>query len=277
MTVDLHIHTTCSDGIRTPEQTVAEALQKGLKVISITDHDITTGVKRAEEAAKGSAIEIIPGVEINSFWGKQEIHILGYYIDIDCVHLQQQLEIIRLARENRARQMVEKLQTLQYQITFEEVKQFAGTGAIGRPHIARLLVRKSYFRKTDEVFQHLLSPGGKAYVEQQRISPIEAIAVVKQAGGIPVIAHPGIYHQEIDWEQLIQHGLAGVEVYHTKHTKKDIEIYEAIARQYNLLVTGGSDCHGVATSAIIGTLNIPIAIADRLKEFHSKIFQKKLL
>ncbi len=271
MTVDLHIHTTCSDGLRTPEQTVEEAIRKGMRAIAITDHDITAGIDAAQKFAltcgsEGNSLEIISGVEINCYDDHEETHVLGYWIDVQSEVLQTKLAQIRIAREERVAKIIAKLQALRYEITYEQIYNMAHPGSIGRPHIARFLVRKGYFRSTAEAFDKLLSEGGKAYVERYKTSPVEAIQVILQAGGLPVIAHPGIYKQEVQWQRLIDHGLFGVEVYHTKHDFQDIKKYEAIAEHYQLLKTGGSDCHGIGSSSLLGTVDVPSDVVEHLKK-----------
>lgn len=266
MAVDLHIHTTCSDGLRTPAETVKEALAKKMRAIAITDHDITTGIDLAISAAKGTELEIIPGVEINSVLDNEEIHILGYYINSESNSLQSELECIRKARQIRAENIIQKLQSLNYNISIEEVMDLSGNGAIGRPHIARTLVRKGYYMNTGEVFEKLLSQGCKAYVERYKISPFRAIEIIRDAGGIPVVAHPGIYKKEINWRQIVDHGLMGIEVFHTKHDTKTIKELLEIANKFGLLITGGTDCHGIGSSSLLGTIDIPYEIVLKLKE-----------
>jgi len=269
LTVDLHIHTTCSDGLRTPEETVKEALEKNIRAVAITDHDITTGIDLAIRAAKNTQLEIIPGVEINSVWDNEEVHILGYYIDVESNSLQSELEHIRQARQTRAENIIKKLQALNYDISIEDIINLYGNGAIGRPHIARALVRKGYYMNTGEVFDRLLARGGKAYVERYKISPFKAIEMIKDAGGIPVIAHPGIYKQEVNWRQIVEYGLMGIEVFHTKHDTKTTNELLKIANKFNLLITGGTDCHGIGSSSLLGTIDIPYEVVLRLNEIRS--------
>ncbi|OEF98682.1 PHP domain-containing protein [Desulfuribacillus alkaliarsenatis] len=265
MTVDLHIHTTKSDGLRTPEQTVLEAVSKKMKAIAITDHDITLGVEEAIKIAENYELKVIPGVEINSCWQGEEIHILGYYIDTSNDRLQSKLSIIRKSREERASRIICRLQELNYEISLEEVINLKGIGTIGRPHIARLLVRKGYFRNTNEAFDKLLSPGKAAYVDRLRLEPQEAIELIHNAKGLAVVAHPGLYDNAIDWGYFAELGLDGIEVYHSKHDYRKTEKYKDIATKFSLLETGGSDCHGIGTSSILNLLKLPYEIVDRLE------------
>ncbi|OEH85894.1 hypothetical protein BHU72_03735 [Desulfuribacillus stibiiarsenatis] len=263
--IDLHIHTTSSDGTRTPKNTIIEAYEKKIQAISITDHDTTEGFSEAVTFAEEFNIELIPGVEISAFYGTQEIHILGYYIDVKNKPLQAELEVIKQSRSNRAIQMVTLLNKYNYDISIQEVMEEAKTGTIGRPHIARCLVQKGYYRSTDEVFHNLLSRGKKAYVERYKLSIQDAIELISSAGGISVVAHPGLYKSPLDWTQLIKYGISGVEAFHSKHDRATSKKYKDIATKHGLIVTSGSDCHGNGEASILGTTEGEYSIIENMK------------
>lgn len=261
MTADLHIHTNYSDGFLTPEQIVAVARQIGLTTISITDHDSVGGVEQAIRAGQASQIEVIPGVELNTKLGDREIHILGYFIDQRSAPLSEALAEARKTRVQRARMIVEKLNELDIAIEYDDVERLVGHSAIGRPHIARILCERGYTDSVQGAFERYLKIGAPAYVGLIKWNPYEAIEVVRNAGGIPVLAHPGCYKADDLIPELQAKGLQGLEVYCLKHSPSQTEHYFKIAQEKGLLVTGGSDFHN-AIDAIYDAVLGAVPLAD---------------
>ncbi|RBP36841.1 PHP domain-containing protein [Garciella nitratireducens] len=259
--IDLHIHTTASDGIFTPKEIIHWAYKKNLKAIAITDHDTIDGLEEALEEGKKYNIEVIPGIEISTNYNNLEIHILGYYIDYEDLSLHKWLSQIRISRYIRAKKIIEKLNNLGFKITMDEIINIVGTGTIGRPHIAKALINHNYVKDKKEAFEKYLGKGKPAFVERYKITPIEAIKNILHHKGVPVLAHPGLINNN-DFifiiEYLINNGLQGLEVFHPKHNYDVEKKYYNIAKKYNLLITGGTDCHGdlINGKPILGNLNI---------------------
>lgn len=268
---DLHLHSTASDGALTPREIVQAARRKGFRCIAIADHDTVGGVAEALRAGEELGVEVLPAVELSTLHRGGEVHILGYCIDWEDQALLEKLETVAGARLSRARQMVARLQELGIDISWPEVREKAGGGAVGRPHIARVLVEKGYIGSMKEAFTgEFIGNGGRAYVERYEMSPREAIRLVLSAGGIPVLAHPGFFKKgerlvEEDIVELKQYGLLGVEVWHTKHTAGDTAFYRSLAVRAGLLLTGGSDCHGGrGEEALLGKIKLPYEHVERL-------------
>jgi len=244
---DLHCHTTASDGSLSPEETVRLAKEKGLRALAITDHDTIEGWGKAEKASAQLGIVLLKGIEINTDWEGHEIHILGYGMkEHDPVFLNE-LRVIQKKRISRIEQMLEKLEQFGIRISFEEVMDFAHGESIGRPHVAQAMLRKGFAATTKEAFHHYLRIGAPAYVPRYKLSPSEAIHMIRQAGGVTVLAHPGAYKVETHLEEWIKAGLQGIEVFHPKHTFQDNIHYGMIAERMGLIATGGSDFHGPQT------------------------------
>lgn len=268
MRIDLHTHTTASDGLLTPERLVQLAADAGVTVLAIADHDTTDGLDAALAAGARLGVEIIPAVEINTdVDAHTEVHMLGYFIDYHQGWFQEFMSRLRDGRVNRAAKMVEKLNGLGIPVTFDRVRAIAGAGAVGRPHVARALVETGAVRSTEEAFEKYIGRTGPAYVERLKVTPEDAVRVVLRATGVPVLAHPGWGVREELIPPLVEAGLQGLEVYYPDHTPAMIERYLAIAERYNLVVTGGTDFHGgdLATKARIGSQYVPVEAVDRLK------------
>lgn len=250
MAADLHIHSTYSDGSYTPEEIVKKSLEKGFSTIAIADHDTLEGIPLAKKAAESLSIEVIPAIEFSTFRDKAEIHILGYFIDYTSKTLLSETKKIFSARKNRAKKMVRLLNEQGINISFEQVKSIAGDDYIGRPHVAKAMIEKDYIDEIGEAFtEDYIANGGKAYVSKYKLTPKEVINLILDAGGVPVIAHPNfINHGEAmnyeDIKELKEYGLKGIEVYQSKHDKKAEQKYKKIAKNLNLIITGGSDFHG---------------------------------
>jgi predicted metal-dependent phosphoesterase TrpH len=276
MKVDLHSHTTASDGVQPPAENVRLAKQKGLQAIGITDHDTVAGIPEAIAEGKMIGIEVVPGIEISSAHEGVDIHVLGYYINYENKDFLDRLEKLRDVRDLRNQMMVERLQKLGIEITLEEVnarKPARKKGEnIGRPHIAEVLMEKGIVDTMEEAFRQYLGREGKAYVNPPRIRPGEAIQIIRQAGGVPVLAHPGLYNLDEAVIDLIEnHGLPGIEVYHPDHSEEDEERYRQIAERYQLIITAGSDFHGERNGDVfhapIGTKTVDYDVVNRLKEW----------
>jgi 3',5'-nucleoside bisphosphate phosphatase len=274
--LDLHLHTTHSDGSCTPTEVVNMAHHAGVTALAITDHDIMTGVTEAITAGQQCGIEIIPGVEISSLAGTSELHVLGYFLDQQDPDLLARLKTLRDARHRRNPQIIERLQTLGIDITYDEVRALAGSDSVGRPHIARALMDKRVVASAKEAFDRFLAEGKPAYVPRELPSPAEAICWIKAARGLAVLAHPTwvkVAEQSlVDLvRQLKADGLDGVEVYYSTHAARQTREYLSLAQQLGLLVTGGSDFHGLTKPDIDvgigkGTLHIPISLLPKMKE-----------
>lgn len=264
---DLHIHTNKSDSTFSPEEVVRYAAKCGLSAIAITDHDSVEAIPLVNEYASQYGIEIIPGIELSSDENGGEVHILGYYIDFEEKWFLERLAFLREMRIRRAQQMIGKLNELGFEITLEGVLGISGEGAIGRMHIARLMLEKRYISTIAEAFQKYIGKGKYAYVKKYRITPREAIDMLDKLKGISVLAHPQIMNLDTIIPNMIKQGLQGIEVYHSDHTHESEERYLALAKRYNLLVTGGSDCHGIGKGKVLmGTVKIPYELVEKLKD-----------
>lgn len=276
---DLHVHTTHSDGLLTPEEVVRLAHERGLMAIAITDHDILSGISIAKQAGQMQHVEIIPGVEISTLSDGQEIHILGYFIDIDHPELNDLLLKQRNSRNLRNKMIIDNLVAHGIAITEKEVQAQKSVEDqetnIGRPHIAEVLIAKGLAQTMDEAFEKYLGKNGLAYATPERISPVEAIRVIQEAGGVPVVAHPGLYEQDDLLPHLVDAGLKGIEVDHPDHTEEDRNKYLAFAEEYDLIVTAGSDYHGERNGIIhhadLATCTVPYIQVVKLKQLAAKI------
>ena len=245
--VDLHLHTTASDGRLTPTQLVHLVAKQGLEVVSITDHDSTEGLGEALEAAKEyPQLTLIPGIEMSADISGNEIHILAYYIQYKHKGLQDTLQSFRDDRIYRAKEIVERLRKMGMALQWERVQEIAGDGAVGRPHIALAMVEKGYVAQTSEAFDKYLGRNGPAYSEREKLTPSAAIDLVQSWGGVAVLAHPS-YVSDLDnvIPGLIEAGLVGMEVYYAQYSADKIHELAQTADRYGLLPCGGSDYHGM--------------------------------
>jgi len=265
--VDMHVHTTHSDGTRTPAETVEAASKCGLAAVVVTDHDEVSGVPEALDAGADLGVEVISGIEITTEDGQGQMHILGYGIDPDNGEMRTVLDKLRNGRFNRARQIVDRLADMGISIDFDELVDAAGPGIIGRPHIARKIYEQGAVGSLQEAFVRYIGRGKPAYVNRWRISPQDTVRMLHTAGGLAVLAHPKLDCAERTIPELVQAGLDGLEVYHTKHKRKDVKRYKALADRYGLLKTGGSDCHGPAhgQKALMGSVRVPYDYFERIK------------
>jgi len=276
--VDLHIHTVYSDGTYTPRQVVELAKKLNLVGISITDHDSVKGVDEALEAGRIMGVEVVPGVEISSEVGEDEIHILGYYLDWKRKDFLSRLDFFQQVRSERNDRLLRRLKQLGMEIKFEEVAELAPKGVISRLHIARCMVKRGYVTSIDEAFEEWLNPGKPAYVERMKVSPFEVIDLILNTDGIPVFAHPFLSKRDDLIPEMVDTGLMGIEVYHSAHNQAATEHYMKIAKKYGLLITGGSDCHGKAKGEVLmGKVHVPDSVLRELKKAHNKMLKKDKL
>jgi predicted metal-dependent phosphoesterase TrpH len=265
--IDLHLHSTCSDGTFTPREVVRRAADAGLSVISLTDHDSTGGVAAAQEEGARLGVEVVPGTELSAQADGTDVHILGYFIDPDHPDLIVCLNIYRQARLQRAERVVKKLNRLGLRVSMEKVLAKAGPGAIGRPHIADAMVEEGLVFSVDEAFHRYLGYSKPAFERKYSLSPSQAIQVIRAAGGLACVAHPGLYRRDDLIPDMVSDGLDGIEVRHTKHNASHVARYSMIARENNLLCTGGSDCHGDGRGdSVIGTVEVPLSYVEAMRE-----------
>ena len=243
MGADLHSHTTVSDGVLSPEELVAMAVRRGVRVLAITDHDAIDAIEPARAAAP-PGLEVIAGAELSCRVDGREAHILAYGFDPGDAALRDALARFAEQRRERAREMVERLRAKGVPIEFGDVAEASGHGTIARPHVARALLSRGVVESIDEAFARFLGRGRPAYVEKPRLDPSEACELVRGAGGVAGLAHPGTFRRDDLIPLLVEAGLEALEVRHTQHSAAATRHYEAMARTHGLLPTGGSDYHG---------------------------------
>lgn len=273
--IDLHVHTKASDGTMTPAEVVFHAVGKGLQAIAITDHDTIDGVDQAVRAGRELDLEVVPGVEVSVDYNNGEMHILGYFVDVHSPELQKNLDLLLQYRDERNPRMVEKLRSLGFDITMDEIVEAAAGGVVGRPHFAAVMQKKGYVNSFEQAFDWYLGTGKAAYVKKERLTPKEGIELITAAGGIPVLAHPKylkVDHNRLHSlvSELKGYGLQGIEVFYTTHSPAETQQYYDLAGANGLLVTGGSDFHGRNKPEIeIGTgqggLAVQYGVLEQLK------------
>jgi predicted metal-dependent phosphoesterase TrpH len=264
--VDLHIHTVHSDGTSTVREVMDIAYLKGLKAVSITDHDCTDAYPLALELGSEAGIEVIPGVELSSEIDGTDIHVLGYYVDTENPAFCKKLKEMKEARYVRAQKMVQNLNNQGIDLRFDTVLSVAGIGAIGRPHIAAAMLKEELVYSFKEAFDKYIGYGLPAYVEKLKMHPKEVFDLIKNAGGIPVLAHPGVTNVDNRIPEFINDGLLGIEAYHSEHPVSVEKHYIRIAKKYHLVNTGGSDFHSSNhNKSEIGVPCIPYSTVKSLK------------
>jgi len=268
---DLHIHTSVSDGLITPEEAVKQAHAAGLAAVSIADHDSIGGIEPALWAGEKCGVEVIPGVELSSEIKGSELHFLGYYINWSRKWFRDKLIMLQDARRERVRRIVEKLRKLGMDISYDMVTALDGK-VLGRPHIARLLLDLGYVKTEDEAFNRFLAFGKPAHVKKYQISPSEAIKMIKRVNGVPVLAHPVFARADDMLPELVELGLSGIEVYHSRHDAQTTKYYEQLAQKYGLLIVGGSASHGEIP---VGNVRIPYSLVEKLKKESDSIQAKQ--
>jgi hypothetical protein len=264
---DLHLHSNFSDGTYTPEELVARAASFGLAALALTDHDSVEGCARTRAACDAAGIEFVPGTELTAEMDGKELHMLGYFVETGSPRLLAELEKFQLVRQNRIREMVARLNELNVPLQAEAVFALANCRSPGRPHVGRALVQAGVCATLDEAFERFLKKHRPAWVPKFKMSAVEAIDLIHRAGGLAVLAHPGLNHLDHLIGQLVAAGMDGLECFHTKHSTAISEHYLEIADQHQLLVTGGSDCHGMSKGRpLIGTIRLPYQHVEQLKE-----------
>jgi hypothetical protein len=274
--VDLHLHTTASDGVMTPSQIVRYAKAKGLRAIAITDHDTIEGLEEGLLEGSRIGLEVIPGLEISVQHFPGSMHLLGYLFDIHHPLLTERLQYLQHARAERNPKIAEKLKALGIKVTYDEVLKASGGGQVGRPHFAQVLMEKGYVRTFQEAFDRFLKKGAAAYVEKVRFTISEALHFINEAGGVAVLAHPktlgmnGPSDLENLVVQLVREGLKGIEVYYPEHSPSEVAQYKALAERYSLLTTGGTDYHGIEGNELDvgvgrGEMKLPYSIIESLR------------
>jgi len=274
--VDLHCHTTASDGALTPSQLVARAAKLDVRVLAITDHDSTGGVAEGLDAGGLHGVEVIPGVEINTNVPNNEVHILGYFVDHTNSEFEAELVRLREGRLERARRMAEILTHMGAPVRVERILEIARGGSVGRPHVAQALVEAGHVTGFDEAFQKYIGMNRPAYVNRVKFSPTEACRLIRLAGGVPSLAHPVFFDRygairsplELDslLPELIGAGLAGLEVHYPGYDAVTVEYLMAITRRFRLVATGGTDFHGIRpTQPDVGGVYVPMKAVRRLR------------
>jgi predicted metal-dependent phosphoesterase TrpH len=271
MKADLHLHTTASDGRLSPQELVARAAGQGMEVIAVTDHDSVDGVAPALEAARSfPSLKVIPGVEIGTDVPDGEIHVLGYLINYVDAALVAKLADLRDSRKTRAKRMIAKLANLGVHIEWQRVEEIAGSGSVGRPHVAQAIMEKGYVQSLKEAFARYIGRDGPAYAEREKMTPQQVVELVVRVGGLPVLAHPADID---DLEEVIPRlqrvGLVGIEVYYNAYGAATVQHLASLARKHRLIATGGSDFHGLEhiTETPMGGVDIPPECIERLLAF----------
>jgi predicted metal-dependent phosphoesterase TrpH len=250
--IDLHSHTTASDGSCTPTELVRLAKDTGLAALGIADHDTVGGLEEATAAAAALGVELVPGIEISVDYPQGEFHLLGYYVDFRSAAFLDRLRYLQDNRVNRNGVMVRKMQDLGFDVTLDEIIAESGGGQVGRPHMARVLMKKGYVTSVQDAFDRYLADGKPLHVPKVKLSPAEAIDLVHSAGGVAVVAHPKYMEYPTEEElsaelsRLKDAGLDGLECYYSQHSEAETEQYLGLARKFGFLVTAGSDFHGVS-------------------------------
>ena len=272
--VDLHLHTTASDGRLTPTELINLVAQKGLRVVAVTDHDSTEGLDEAMKAAKAfPQLTVIPGIELSTDIPGDEIHVLAYFVRHKDEGLLATLRKFRQGRLERGEGMVGKLREMGLDIEWQRVQEIAGDGAVGRPHVALALMEKGYVSQTNEAFEKYIGRNGPAYVEREKLTPTEAIEIITSWGGVAVLAHPAqLLDLDDNLEELKAAGLVGMEVYYAQYSEERIQELADTAARHGLLPCGGSDYHALDNPGerLPGIMGPPLEVVERLEKLAAK-------
>ncbi len=266
--VDLHIHTTASDGALSPSEVVDWAVKKKLKAIAITDHDTTLGIEEAiKRAAEYQDFYVVPGIELSSDFEGEEIHILGYFINYMNSEILNITNILKESRMTRGKKMIDKLRKMGLDITFDEVKKITDKKFIGRPHIAKILISKGYAKDIQDAFDRYIGRGKPAYENRYKLSVSDSIKLIHNSGGVAIIAHPGLIKNNKILDIIIRFEIDGLEAIHSKHNDEKTEELCNYANINNLIYTGGSDCHGslIGNQPMLGDYFVDYEIVEKMK------------
>ncbi|MCF7849528.1 MAG: PHP domain-containing protein [Kiritimatiellales bacterium] len=279
--IDLHTHSYYSDGTDSPDELVALAKLGGLRAVALTDHDSVGGIAEFLAAGENSALETVPGIELSAECESGTMHILGYYFDYTCSTLLEKLERVRQGREDRNYEILKRLNKLGFTMMWSDVEQQAGEDVVGRPHFAAALVERGHVKSKKDAFDMLLAKGRPAYVERYRYSPTACVQLIRQAGGVPVLAHPATVNLPDSGlkdliRQLQEDGLEGIEAYYSEYRPENIEKYRQWALEMGLIATGGTDYHGRVTPDIkvgrgFGGLAVPDEALEQLQRAHQSV------
>lgn len=266
MFTDLHLHTTFSDGTYSPEELAAAARRFNFVALALTDHDTVEGCTRMKAACEAANIEFIPASELTCEVNGVELHMLGYFLDVTNTKLLMQMARFQAGRQERIREIVARLRKLQIPLEEADVFGLANCKSPGRPHVARALIQRKVCSSLDEAFERFLKKNRPGWVPKEKITAEEALDLIHHAGGLAVVAHPGLARTEEVLPELIEAGIDGIECFHTKHSPSASEYYVGLAEQHNLAVTGGSDCHGMNKGKpLIGSIKLPYEYVRQLK------------
>jgi 3',5'-nucleoside bisphosphate phosphatase len=267
--VDLHSHTTASDGTLTPRELVRAAARRGVRVLAVTDHDSTEGLGEAfAAAAQHAPLTIVPGLEINCDVPGAEVHVLGYYVEHEAAWFQDFLRNQRAERTARVHRLAARLAELGMPIDPAEVFAIVKEGSPGRPHVAQVMVNRGYVKSVREAFDKYLHANGPANVPRHRLTPADAVRVIRRAGGVPVFAHPGLADRDALVPELVDAGLMGIECWYAEHSATQTAHYRELCRQHGLVATGGSDYHGEASGRTnpLGHPPVAMSVWEELKD-----------
>lgn len=273
MLADLHLHTRFSDGTYSPEELVSQAQRHELSAVALTDHDTVEGCAPTAALCQAAGIDFIPGTELTAEHDGNEIHILGYLMDTANPRLLSEIAKFQAVRQQRVREIVSRLNHLRVPLEAETVFALADCRSPGRPHVARALVRAGLSHDVDEAFERFLKKDRPAYVPKFKISVAQAVAVLHHAGGLAVMAHPGLTRADSIIPAIVEAGLDGIECFHPKHSVAASKRYLELAERFHLVVTGGSDCHGWSKDQpVIGTVTIP---CERVVQLRARLAERK--
>ena len=264
---DLHVHTTFSDSTLTPEEVIGRCVANHVGTVAITDHDALAGVGPATEVGREAGVRVVPGGELTAYDGPTEIHILGLFIDPEDRTLRAVIELARQVRYSRVAKIVRRLRALDVRISSDEVLEVAGSGVPGRMHVAQALVNLGQVASIQDAFKYYLGNQGPAYAPKHQLSPAEAAAAIHSAGGVSVVAHPGVGLPDALVREMVREGIRGIEVYHPLHSTEYVQRYLRLAAELGALVSGGSDSHGgVRKETHIGSVLIDDELVERIEQ-----------
>lgn len=263
---DLHLHTHFSDGTFSPEEVVSRGVAAGLAVLALTDHDTLEGCARMASASALAGVEFVPGAELTADAEGKEVHVLGYWLDAGHGRLRSELARFQGVRQRRIEEMVGALRRAGVSLDLDAVRAVANCSSPGRPHVARALVAAGHASDYDDAFDKYLKKGRAGWVPKARMTVDEAVGLIHEAGGVAVLAHPGLYRDDGMVGRVLGRGLDGIECWHTRHSAADAARYEEMARRMGLVATGGSDCHGMAKlEPLIGRVRLPYERVEELR------------